>query len=323
MGSVYQLKWLMFFMLLMTVSFAEAQIYTQIELNYQQNPELKGKIENNTVRLINEFNACFISGSSLSLDDIHLTETAKNRIHVIWENSPFTCTESKLSLNLLKRAPAGYELRNIPISVKCQGKTDSEELVVSYTPSGMIEDISFALEYHHYKKLMNNQLPVKELRRRQMILNFVENYRTAYNRKDIDFLDKVFSEHALIIVGRVVENDPLQKEVRMNDKKKVDFVKLNKQQYMSNLKSLFQTNKQVRVNFEEIDISISPKNPNIYGVKMLQYWRSGTYADKGYLFLMIDFSNETEPKIYVRSWQPEKETREEEVLDLGDFVIEG
>jgi len=323
MGSIYQLKSLLLILMLILAVCAEAQIYTELDIKYPVNPELKANIERNTSRLINGFNACFINNSQLALDDIQLTETAKSRILILWENSPFTCTESELSLNLLKRAPAGYELRNIPLSIRCQGKTESSELVVSYTPTGMIEDISFALEYHHYKKLMSSQLPVKELRRRQMILNFVENYRTAYNRKDIDFLDKVFSEHALIIVGRVIEKDLRQKEVKLNDQKKVEFVKLNKQQYISNLKTLFQKNNQIRVNFEEIEISISPKNPNVYGVKMLQYWRSGSYADKGYLFLMIDFSDETEPKIYVRSWQPEKETKEEEVLDLGDFVIEG
>jgi hypothetical protein len=36
---------------------------------------------------------------------------------------------------------------------------------------------------------------------------------------------------------------------------------------------------------------------------MRQSYASTTYADEGYLFLLIDF-RETDPLIYVRAWQP-------------------
>ncbi|NOX89728.1 MAG: hypothetical protein GXO77_11925 [Calditrichaeota bacterium] len=36
---------------------------------------------------------------------------------------------------------------------------------------------------------------------------------------------------------------------------------------------------------------------------MRQSYYSTTYADEGYLFLLIDFS-EKDPLIYVRAWQP-------------------
>jgi hypothetical protein len=36
---------------------------------------------------------------------------------------------------------------------------------------------------------------------------------------------------------------------------------------------------------------------------------------------MIDFENESQPIIHVRSWQPYKDTERKEVIELGDFEI--
>ncbi|HOQ81377.1 MAG TPA: nuclear transport factor 2 family protein, partial [Candidatus Cloacimonadota bacterium] len=116
----------------------------------------------------------------------------------------------------------------------------------------------------------------------------------------------------------VIEPDLTSQEVKLADPEKVEYVKQNKSEYISHTKRVFASNKQIRVFFDDIDISISPKNDNIYGVQLLQTWRGDYYADKGYLFLMIDFTDDEHPKIYVRTWQPEKD---EDLFDLGSFVF--
>ena len=87
---------------------------------------------------------------------------------------------------------------------------------------------------------------------------------------------------------------------------------------MVHLKRVFNSNKKILVLFDDIKISISPKNKNVYGVQLLQTWRGDFYADKGYLFLVIDFSVEDRPKIFVRTWQPDID---EDLFDLGSFVL--
>ncbi len=322
MDTVFRLK-LVLLMLLFTTSLAYAQMQTHVNVFYRANQDFSKSIQSSVEMLINQFNESFYNKSSLDLNNINLTAQAKNRIESIWESTPLTCTESDLRLSLLNREHAGFELRGIPVSVRHTDKTESAELVIIINHGGRIDDVSFALEYHNYLKIMDNKLPAKETRRRQMILSFVENYRTAYNRKDLTFLNEVFSEHALIIVGRVLQEDKNQKEVKLSDPTKVTYLKMNKNEYMKSISQIFSVNKQIRVNFDDIDISISPNNNNIYGVRMIQTWRADNYADKGYLFLIIDFTNEEQPKIYVRSWQPEKETPLDSIFDLGDFMVEG
>lgn len=43
---------------------------------------------------------------------------------------------------------------------------------------------------------------------RRVILNYMEHFRMSYETKDIDFLEQLFSEKALIIVGTVVKQLP-------------------------------------------------------------------------------------------------------------------
>lgn len=45
----------------------------------------------------------------------------------------------------------------------------------------------------------------------------------------------------------------------------------------------------------------------IYGVQIAQDYYSTNYADKGYLFLMVDINDPERPLIKVRTWQPEKD----------------
>ena len=56
---------------------------------------------------------------------------------------------------------------------------------------------------------------------------------------------------------------------------------------------------------------------------MMQSWNTKRYSDEGYLFLMIDFSNEDNPLIHVRTWQPNKiggkSLGEEEKFKLENF----
>jgi hypothetical protein len=85
----------------------------------------------------------------------------------------------------------------------------------------------------------------------------------------------------------------------------------NKQQYLYNLRRAFARNKYIEVKFSEIGdgngcgaVTQSRNNPNFYGVRLHQEWRSSNYSDDGYVFLLWDFRDENQPVIHVRTWQP-------------------
>ena len=310
-------------LLLLTIALL-AQHKTQVFLSPIGNAKLQERIEASATYLLTEFNVAFKNGTLPGLNENMFTQSAMKNILALWNTKPFYCEETEIVTNLVTRSDRSYEIRPVALVFETAGENPHyEEGVILITPTGLIDDFYFGLENHRYKSLLQAGNTVTEFRRRQIILDFVENFRTAYNRKDLPYIQSVFSDHALIIVGKVVEEDKNSPNMLDGnfEKKKVELIRLNKQEYIDRLTRVFKVNQFIKVGFDEIEIYQHPLYDRIYGVTLLQRWTSSTYSDVGYLFLMIDFKDESHPMIHVRTWQPQKYTAEDEVIGLGDFEI--
>ncbi len=323
MGKTLRLIYHALIIVFILQSVAFPQHLTTVYVSDFHNSRLKQTIEQNVSSFLSALNQAYANDTHPIIDKTVITKNARDVVASLWGNGPFMCPETEIIGHIIRRAQGGYELRNIILMVKTENGAEDEEGVLIITPSGKIEDLYFGLENQRYGNLLRAGRTVKEFRRRQIILDFIENYRTAYNRKDIDYIEKVFSDNALIIVGHIIEvkhnsNDFLKNSL---EEKKVKLVHLNKTQYISNLKKVFKNNSFIKIGFKDIEIYKHPKYERIYGVTLRQNWTSSNYSDQGYLFLMIDFKDEQNPIIHVRTWQPEKYTTEDEVFSLGDFEI--
>lgn len=157
--------------------------------------------------------------------------------------------------------------------------------------------------YSEAAKVLSGKLAETDAKNREMILNYVEHLRSSYTTKDIDFLNQLFSENALIVVGHIIRTST-QKESQYLPASQVVYNVKSKQEYLSKLKLVFKLNKQIQLSFSDFHIMRHPTTPGIYGVSLRQRYTSDRYSDEGYLFLLWDFRNEAEPKIHVRTWQP-------------------
>lgn len=226
---------------------------------------------------------------------------------------------------LLKLPRGGYEVRDIKVKVE-MGDTPgnpNQYLVFELTEDGLVSDIRFAIETTHYKRMVEEGERLQDFARRQQILQTVEIFRTAYNRKDLDYLKRVYSDDALIIVGRVLKPrkdlpDMLENSGLSRDK--IEFIRLSKQEYMTNLGRCFEKNAFVKVVFDSVEVTRHNEDPDLYGVTVKQNWYSSTYSDTGWVFLLWDFKDEKNPTIYVRSWQPEP-FEDGSVINLYEFKI--
>ena len=81
---------------------------------------------------------------------------------------------------------------------------------------------------------------------------------------------------------------------------------------------MFASNEYVNIQFEDNLVTKVNGDDKIYGIQIRQYYYSTNYADQGYLFLMIDLNDSINPKIYVRTWQPEKNP-DGSIFGLSDF----
>jgi hypothetical protein len=289
------------------------------------NAAIKSKIESTVSKMLTEINVAQKAGRDLNFSAMGVAQRVQQSMSMLWENSPFKCTDDDIVEHCITTG-TGYQIRNIPLEMKPTGEREFgedeyQEAVISFDKQGNVESFYLSISMNLYMNVIKSNLELTDLRRRQLILDYVEQFRTAYNQKDINFLNQVFSDDALIITGTVIQ----QKHSEGFSTPKIKYNKLSKEQYIQKLRGVFARNSYIKVTFDEIEVMRHPVNPNFYGVTLLQGWTSGTYHDDGYLFLLWDFTNENAPQIHVRTWQPDKvggkPLPKDEVFSLSDFDI--
>lgn len=289
----------------------------------------KAKMESNVTLMMSLFKtAADEEQKKLKLSKDNFTPEAIKDIELMWKTSAMSCPPVSIMSRCLKTA-TGYQVRGIPVDmIEADQEESRQELTVDFTTSGIISGVSISIDLQRYEEIMGQKESDLDYARRQIIVDFVENFRTAYNRKDIDLLNSVFSDKALIITGKVVKEKPNSDLTRMTlNNNKVVYIKQSKQEYITNLTRVFKNTKYINVKFDEIEVVQHPKYDDVYGVTLKQYWHTSGYSDEGYLFLMIDFRDADNPLIQVRTWQPYKNaegqvvTKREDVFHLGSFRI--
>lgn len=305
---------------------SQAQYVTHFYLTDLENETLKEAAQKNISTLLTEFNMAQADGRELNMGGIQISEHAQADINKLWAETPFRCGDTEMIERCLLMHDKSYQVRNIQIFMKgAEGEEEEyHEAVIGFDANGAISDFHLAIDNNLYLKVLKRGTDVTDLRYRQMILDYLEQFRTAYNTKDIAFLEQIFSDDALIITGKVVKSVPSEMNNFM-PQEKVEYVKSNKKQYLTRLASVFRANNHIRVIFDEIKVMKHPAKANYYGVTLKQGYSSDNYSDVGYLFLLWDFNNPEMPQIHVRTWQPEmyngKPMPEEEIFTCDDFDI--
>lgn len=292
---------------------------------------LKTKMELTISKILTEANAAQETGRQMHYSSLGIPESVQGAIAALWDNSPFVCIDEEVVEHCITTS-TGYQVRNIPLALKPINPSDSEpdedyqEAVVSFDKKGNLVSFYLSISMNLYMNVVKDNKELTDLRRRQLILDYVEQFRTSYNQKDIQFLTQVFSDDALIITGKVIKQT--RDGIHLPDK--ITYKKHSKQEYLTNLRRIFSGNKYIKVTFDEIEVMRHPVNKDFYGVTLHQGYTSDRYHDDGYVFLLWDFRDETAPKIHVRTWQPDaynadgrgtKRISKDEIFSLSDFDI--
>ncbi len=285
--------------LLMFTSVAFSQEVVSVSITDMGNETLRKNMSATATALLSELNRAFFAESQPNLSKINMTNKARQDVLMVWNNSPYRCVETELYLRCLNTS-SGFQVRNIPFIVK-EGN-ENQDVVINFDSKGAVNSLYFAIENHRYQSIMKATNSVTDLRRRQMILNFVENFRTAYNRKDIPLISDMYSDQAIIITGTVYQT--VDSEFGGMPQEKIRYNKQNKVEYMSKLEKVFAANKYVNIQFEDISVVQHPAHNDIYGVTLKQAWRTTNYSDDGWLFLAIHFESDNKMYVDVRTWQP-------------------
>ena len=209
----------------------------------------------------------------------------------------------------------GYLVRGIKaaFSFKRNNKTFVEDLVF-YIKDDQIEGINFGLEKSALDDIMRHSM--WDAQSRLVLVNFLENYKTAYALERLDYLNAVFSDDALIIVGNKLPQ-PKVAEITAVDQESYEHNKLTKSQYMKQLERVFDKQEYVNIQFEDAAVKKTNRTSERYEIIIKQNYYSATYADKGYLYLLADISNPEWPIIHVRVWDEDRNN----LMNYGEWIF--
>ena len=200
--------------------------------------------------------------------------------------------------------------REMPIKLNFKGNKKFVEDVVFRVNKNTkkIESVAYKLSQNTEKHIMAKEWVERD---RRTLITFLEDYRTAYCLRDIDYINKVFSNDAYIIVGKVLQ----QSKKKYNDNNelidtegKVVYTQLSKQEYLVNLKKSFLSKEFVNIRFDDCNVAKGYNaKDGIYAVQVRQLYYSNNYSDDGILTLAIDMRNDVNPLVRVRVWQVERD----------------
>ena len=221
----------------------------------------------------------------------------------------------------------GWELRRIPVycNYPSLNKQTIEYAILDFDEQGILRDINFSVFDQLYKNYVLENSNKQDKQHKQIIIKFLEKYRTAFLNRDIKTIETIFADEAVIIVGKIKKAEKQIKDYQYqklnNDQPNVDYIRMTKYQYLLRQKRIFSNQQDIHLGFNTFSIVRKSRESNIYGISMRQQYTSTGYADEGHLFLLIDFEEEN-PMIYVRSWQPQ-EWRNDQLIELGNFRVLG
>jgi hypothetical protein len=167
-----------------------------------------------------------------------------------------------------------------------------------------IRSLSFGLPHNVCRDILKHNQWSEYAR--LAIIQFIENYKTAYALKRLDYIKSIFSDDALIIVGKVVKKHTVENNLAVPE---VKLTRYSKDQYMAQLDRVFRSQEYVNLKFTDIDVKVSQRYDDVYGIQLKQDYFSAGYGDSGYLFLVVDLRKTNEPVIHVRTWQPERDQK--------------
>jgi len=203
--------------------------------------------------------------------------------------------------------------RSIPMAFSFQNNKRKfvEDVTFTFDENKKIECVAFGLGSQAKTDIFNKGVGAWSDYAKMVIATFLENYKTAFALKRLDYLESVFDDNATIITGHIIKRNPKlniegQTATFGDNKPLIKYTRQTKSEYLRKLKMCFQSNQFINIRFADNDVVKMGAGGETYGIQIKQDYYSTNYGDHGYLFLMVDFNDPENPSIKVRTWQPDR-----------------
>ncbi len=199
-----------------------------------------------------------------------------------------------------------------------------EDIVFTFNKDGKIEALAFGLGKTSEDDILNKGWWDESTR--IAIMEFLENYKTAYALKRLDYIEGIFDKDAVIVTGTVLKktSDKYNTDktpIISLDENQVLYKTHTKMDYLKKLQKVFHQNEFINIRFSSIEVKKIGLGGETYGIQVAQDYYSTSYGDRGYLFLLVDLNNTKQPTIKIRTWQPQPDSKlgGDGIIGIEDF----
>lgn len=207
-------------------------------------------------------------------------------------------------------------------------KTFVEDVVFTFDKNRKIDNVAFGLGQVAENDILCKYAPGWKNETRELIMEFMESYKTAYCLKRLDYIRSIFADDAIIIIGNVARPRTAQtayqeRPVSLEGQNVIRYNRYSKDEYLKNLERCFKRNEFINIRFSNNEVQWLEKydKEELFAIQIGQEYNSTTYGDKGYLFLLVDMTDHDSPQIKIRTWQP-NEVSMDKLYNAGNFYRE-
>lgn len=211
-------------------------------------------------------------------------------------------------------------------------KTFVEDVAFTLNKENKIDCVAFGLGQIAENDILCRHAPGWSDETRELLMEFLESYKTAYCLKRIDYIREIFADDAVIIIGNVAKRRTApgshqERAISLEGQEHITYNRYTKDEYLKNLEHCFRRNEFINIRFTNNDIQWLEKYKNhpdtreLFAIQIGQEYNSTSYGDKGYLFLLVNLTDHDQPQIKIRTWQP-NEIDMSKVYNAGDFYNE-
>ena len=211
--------------------------------------------------------------------------------------------------------------RSVPMtfSFKNNNRQFVEDVTFTFNTDRKIESLAFGLGSVARSDIFDKAIGKWPEQSKMVLASFLENYKTAYALKRLDYIESIFSEDAYIVTGHVLKKPQHKIEGQPSlSKDEVRYTRHTKREFIRKLEQSFKSNQFINIRFSNNDVEKSNVGGEVYGIQIKQDYYSSSYGDTGYLFLLVDINNPDKPIISIRTWQPERNPNINSMLSKDD-----
>ncbi len=288
-----------------------------IRIDYlDDNPALAKSVGNTLSNLFTEFYSAYENDTEPNIKNLYISEDTKTKILSLWKRHKFRLAGMYSPLGAAKFYKRDeYAVFSVPMEV--MGERNIIEYTIHFNSYGMItnfERVAFPLlNFNTGKRIVDKQT-------KGTIKVMLYQLRNAYNTKDSLYLRKIYDPNGYCIVGKKSVNQSVNNpsnELRIYlEQAYYDLTIKKLSEYLNDLNNnVFKKNAWLNINFGVPEITAHQNSDSayngIYYITVFQDYQSQTYNDKGWLTLVLDLRDKSNPLILARIWLPNKITTKE------------